>query len=348
MHFIKVKKSNAKKLKDLLSQNSLLNNSYNTISEEDYILFPINDEKLALSLSIKNKIEVSIKEIDVEKKKEQSIELFLQESLGDSYSELRRGFDIIGDIAIIEETRGQEDKIHLIAKAVMMHHKHIKGVFAKEGIHDGNYRIQGLRHVLGEDNKETIHKENGYRIFLEVGNTYFSPRLSQERLRIAKSVKKDENVLVLFSGVAPYGISISKHSEANKIYCVELNPKAHEYALINVNKNKVKNVNCILGDAKEAIKDFSKQGIIFDRIIMPLPKTADDYLLDVLTISKNNTIIHWYSFSDEDNVDEEIINHLKSIFSDYVKYEIIKIQKTGQSSPGKIRVCTDIRIVKIL
>jgi hypothetical protein len=43
--------------------------------------------------------------------------------------------------------------------------------------------------MSGEKRTETTHKENGVNIKLDVEKCYFSPRLSQERLRIAKLVK---------------------------------------------------------------------------------------------------------------------------------------------------------------
>jgi len=348
MQFIRVEKKNAKILKDLLSQNNILENDYSSIIEDNSILFPISDEKKALSLSIDNSINATIAFREGSKKKEMNIDSILKEKIGDSYNELRRGFDIVGSIAIMESTEGHEDKISLLAEAIMKVHKNIKSVFVKEGIHDGNYRIQELKHVLGENIRETMHVENGYRIFLEVGTTYFSPRLSQERLRISGMVKENEDILVLFSGVAPYGICLSKHSSARMIYCVELNPKAHEYALVNVKKNKTSNVECILDDGRNAIKDFHKKNMVFDRILLPLPKTADDFLIDVLSISKQNTVIHWYSFCDEEKLEETITKKLKQIFSTKAEYEIINIHKAGQSSPGKIRVCTDVKINRIL
>jgi tRNA (guanine37-N1)-methyltransferase len=67
-------------------------------------------------------------------------------------------------------------------------------------------------------------------------------RLSTDRLNVAKQVKKNENVLVMFGGVAPYAIVIAKHSKAKKIVSVELSRACNKYAFENVKRNKLTNV----------------------------------------------------------------------------------------------------------
>ena len=156
-------------------------------------------------------------------------------------------------------------------------------------------------------------------------------------------MKKGELVLVMFSGVAPYPIVISKNSKAEHIYGVELNRKAHKYALENINLNKVKNVTLFHGDVRKLVPRSYK---VFDRIIMPLPKTADDFLLSALKVCKENAVIHWYSFCGEEEIERSVSERLKLTIKDSAKYDIMNVQRAGQSSPGKMRVCADIRIKK--
>jgi tRNA (guanine37-N1)-methyltransferase len=345
--FIRVENKDAQRAKGILSEKGIIDNEYDTMHEDEAVLFPINDEHAALQAFLSDDINTTIVFRDAQKKEDHGMNESLKESLKESYGAMRRGFDIIGDIAIIEETQGYEDKAMILAEAIMSHHKNVKSVFMKEGIHGTEYRIQRLKHILGDNRRETMHVENGYRIFLEVGETYFSPRLSSERLRIARNVRDNEDVLVLFSGVAPYGIAISRHSNARMIYCVELNPKAHKYALINVERNKVRNVECMLADANIATKDFEMKGIAFDRIVMPLPKTADAFIPQALPVLKESAIIHWYSFCDEDDIENTIRAKLDSIFPGRADYELLHIQKAGQSSPGIMRVCADIMINRL-
>ncbi|MFT4309959.1 MAG: class I SAM-dependent methyltransferase [Candidatus Woesearchaeota archaeon] len=348
MDYARVYKKDAKRLKEAYSSSNILSKDYMVESDDTYVYFPVTDKDNALTVASSINIDIIIVALPGIIKQDNNIDHTLKELLGDDYHDIKRGFDIVGDIAVIEKTPGHEDKAIVIANAIMEHHKSVKGVYAKEGIHEGDYRIQGIVHVIGKDSKETCHVENGYRIFLEVGSTYFSPRLSQERLRIARMVNDNERVLVLFSGVAPYGIAINKHSKANRIVCVELNPKAHEYALINVEKNKAYNVECILGDANDAIMKMAEDNVVFDRIIMPLPKTADDYLVPISRLCNDNTMIHWYSFCEEAMIDNNVNERLSNTLGEVAEYSIENIQRVGAYSPGKMRVCADVRIIRML
>ncbi|GAG47225.1 unnamed protein product, partial [marine sediment metagenome] len=125
-------------------------------------------------------------------------------------------YDVVGDILILNEkaTRKQADSLLKLLK-------NIKTVLKKKGIHKGKYRTQKLSFLAGRKEKETIHKESGCVFKLDVEKCYFSSRLGSERLRIAKQVKLNEKILVMFSGVGVYPIIISKNSKAEEIYGIE-------------------------------------------------------------------------------------------------------------------------------
>jgi len=95
-------------------------------------------------------------------------------------------YDMVGDILIVEvpdEFKKNEKKI---AEKLLKEHKQIKTVVKKKGIHSGRFRLQKYVVIAGEKRKETEYKENSVRIRLNIEKTYFSSRLSTERLRIAK------------------------------------------------------------------------------------------------------------------------------------------------------------------
>lgn len=246
---------------------------------------------------------------------------------------LPHSYDIIGDILIFEikeKLSPKEEKD--IANELLKLNKNIKVVAKRASIHEGKYRTRKIKILAGENRKETIHKENGIRIKLDVEKCYFSPRSSQERLRIAKLVKKNEDVLVLFSGVCPYNLVISKHSKARLIYGVEINPIAHKYALENVRINKCTNIHLIKGDVTKEVPKLNKK---FDRIIMPLPKESKSYLNLTLKYLKNKGTIHLYLFSEEKD-----FNKLKKEYSKKFK---VKLTKCGTYGPRIWRVCLDLK-----
>ena len=210
---------------------------------------------------------------------------------------LPKSFDIIGDIIIFSEfPKELTKKEKLIANALLKLNKNIKVITKKTKQHYGKYRLKKVKIIAGEKRKTTLHKENNVKLKLNIETCYFSPRLSNERLRIAKSIKKNEKVLVMFSGIAVYPLVISKNSDAKEIYAIEINPNAHKYAVENIILNKINNIKLFKGDVKKIIPNLNKK---FDRIIMPLPKSAYKYLDLIKFVAKNNTVIHFYDFLNE-------------------------------------------------
>ncbi|MBI2564849.1 tRNA (guanine-N1)-methyltransferase [Candidatus Woesearchaeota archaeon] len=273
---------------------------------------------------------------------------FLKEALKKKLSkkelnELKTSFDIIGDIAVIEISETLEKKEKLIANTLLNLVKNIKTVFKKSGGHYGRYRRQKLVFLSGEKKTETVHRESNVQIKLDVLKCYFSPRLSHERLRIANQIKKNENVLVMFSGVAPYPLVLAKNSPVNKVFGIEVNPVAHKYAVENVIKNKQENkISLINGDVKKVIPLIKEK---FDRIIMPLPKTSEEFLPIAFFVSKPKTLIHYYSFYPEEEIDSAKKNILTICKKSKVSCKILNIVRAGQSAPRIYRYCFDILII---
>jgi tRNA (guanine37-N1)-methyltransferase len=255
---------------------------------------------------------------------------------------LKTSYDVVGDIAIVEIPYGLGKKEKSIADTILKEHKNINVVCKKVGIHSGKFRLQKLKIIGGEKRKETIHKENNAQLKLNPEDVYFSVRSGTERKRIASLVKKGEEVLVMFSGVAPFPIVISKNSNASKIYAVELNKKAHKYALENLKLNRIKNVELFQGDVRKLVPKLYK---VFDRIIMPLPKSAETYLDVALKVSRKGTMIHLYVFLQENEI-TEMKDKIKDMCKANAKdVKIIHVEKCGQYSPYTYRMCFDIRVL---
>jgi tRNA (guanine37-N1)-methyltransferase len=155
-------------------------------------------------------------------------------------------------------------------------------------------------------------------------------------------VKKNERVLVLFSGVAPYALVIAKHSPAKHVTAVELNPHGHKFAEEHVRLNKLQSkITAVRADAKAwCVKSKEK----FDRIIMPLPMTADKFLAAALRIAKKNATIHLYAFADETNFAAAEAKVVKACVKAKKKCKIVGTFKVGQQSPRVYRVSVDFTV----
>jgi len=255
---------------------------------------------------------------------------------------VRNAFDIVGDIAILEIPRELNKKQKIIAEAVLELHKNVKAVYKEVGGRKGKLRLQKLRWLAGEKRTETTCKENGVSLKLDVAKVYFSPRIASERKRIYQQVKKGEEVLVMFSGAAPYVIEIAKHTKAKNVYGVEVNKTAHKYAAENVKLNKVKNVKLFCGDVKKILPKLKN----FDRIIMPLPKGAEKYLELTFKHIKRRGIIHFYDFLPEEEIPTLAIKKITTAAKKLnKKVKIKKTVKCGQLAPRAYRVCVDFLVM---
>jgi len=261
---------------------------------------------------------------------------------------LKRSFDTVGNVIIIEIPEGLEAKEKLIAETLLQMHKNIKTVLKKVGVHSGKYRRQKLKVIGGEKSKEATYRENGVVLKLGVEKVYFSPRSSTERKRISDQVCDGEKILVMFSGCGPFPLVISKNAKPAAIYGIELNPIAHKYAVENVLINKAKTVILIKGDVRKEVPKLLKQAECksgFDRISMPLPKGAEKFLDVALSASKKGTIIHFYDFAKEEEIPAVLAEKVEKACKKAKKeYEILKIVKCGDFGPRIYRVCVDFEI----
>ncbi len=212
------------------------------------------------------------------------------EELGKVYN----SFDVIGDIAIIKINSFQNAEA--IAKQIISSQRKIKTVLTPTTRITGDFRVRELKHLAGENKTITSHKESGCIFKVNVEKCFFSPRLSYEHLRIAKLVRSGETVVNMFAGVGCFSIIIAKTVNQTKLYSIDINPAAIQCMEENVRLNKVGgSVYPMLGDAKEIIN--SKLQGVADRVLMPLPEIALEYLPYALSALKpTGGWIHYYDF----------------------------------------------------
>ena len=251
-------------------------------------------------------------------------------------SQIPKSFDIVGDILIFNEfPTSLIKRERKVGEYLCLKFKNIKVVARKISPFSGKYRLMRLKIIYGEKRKLTKTKENNCSFLVNVEKTYFSPRLSTDRLRIAKKIKPDDKVLVMFSGVGVYPIVISKNSKARQIYGIEVNKTAHKLAKENIDLNKIFNVKIFCGDVN---KILPKIKIKFDKILMPYPKDAIKYLNIAISKAKKDAIIYFYDFMSQEQIDSK--------YYDFSKYplSILSLTKCGQVGPKNYRVCLEFRV----
>ncbi len=258
-----------------------------------------------------------------------------------------RGYDVLGNVAIVKFDRGASVKQkRKFAISYLRKNKQITTVLEKSGKISGRLRTPEAKWLAGEKTKEALYRENGCEFRLNVDTCYFSPRLSSERKYIASLVKKNESVLVMFGGVAPFAITISKFSKAKRVVSVELSRECNKYALINIKRNKLEGIASVVqGDVRKVIGKGKKIGGKFDRIVMARPNLADSFLDVAFPIVKKSGVIHYYGFyseSDLGDLRKLIENEAKKARK---KIKILRIVKAGDIGVRKWRFRADIRLL---
>lgn len=365
----KVKLKEAEKAKQELVSKGIADLRFKMLREGEFFYIPVSMKSFAFqcakdlkkSLSMKKIKGYNLAEKKLEKRKERkSFSEAVKERLTkEELRHLNTAFDVVGDIAIIEVDKELENKEKEIANVLLETNSKIRTVVKKKGEHKGEFRIQDYGFLAGVKKFETVHKESGAAIKLDIRKVYFSPRLAGERLRIANLIKANERVLVMFSGVGIYPFVFARHSKASKILGVEINPDACRYANESLRLNKFNNVELVCADVRDyfrdskekfdmsvnrkAISDHAQKPQVFDRIAMPLPKGADSFLDVAKNLVKKGGIIHFYFFDREDVLED--YSKLNSLFSKHFKrFKILKVVKAGQQSPGVYRLCADVLI----
>jgi len=225
------------------------------------------------------------------------LRFFLKEKLQPKELEkLIKSYDIIGDIAVFRAPENLRPKSPIVAEAIMKTHKHVRTVLLQAGAVSGEFRLRKLRWIMGERKTETVHREFGCDFKVDLETCYFSPRLSFERMRLARLVKPTDTVLNMFAGVGNFSILMAKHGGAQTVYSIDLNPSAFKFMRENVRLNRVQGqVIPILGDARKVITERLQKAA--DRVVMPLPEKAYEYLdCAVRALKLEGGWIHYYDF----------------------------------------------------
>lgn len=256
--------------------------------------------------------------------------------------ELPTSFDTVGDIILIKINDEIIEYKKEIAEALLKNHKNIKTICLINPV-DGELRTRKLEIIGGKKRTVTVHKEFGLKFFIDLDKMYFSSRLANERKRIAGLVKKDEIIVDMFTGVAPFSIMIAKYAEPKIIFAFDKNPEAIKYAKENIKKNNVLDkVEIIYIDANKSPIILKQQNVRADRIIMNLPFSAFNFFPIALEIMADMCIIHYFDILSENEFDIKI-NNLKNIADKFdVVIEKTKVRKIKSYSPREFYIGIDI------
>ena len=340
MFTIKIEKSKAQEIIAKLREKNNLDNNYKIKRDEICIYIPVNE----ITKDIKD---LEIKNIKLEEQKSTKKgfkDILLENGLSkEIVSEINSAYDIVGDIIVIGIDKQYQNHYSIIGKALLQLHPNVKTVLNKIGEHKGIYRTQDMELVCGEDTRETIIKENGCRVKIDVEKVFCSTRLSEERRRIVDLVNPGETIGVFFAGAGPFALAIAKNKEIKEIVAIELNDLAVKYLEENIILNHTEQIiKPILGDVKIEAQKYPNY---FDRVIMPLPKSAELFLDSAIFSCKSGGYIHLYKFVSKNDPYTETEKEIEDIAKvNNVVLEIVNKRIIRSYSPSIVQIVVDIKI----
>jgi tRNA (guanine37-N1)-methyltransferase len=265
--------------------------------------------------------------------------------------QMYNSFDIVGDIAIIKFPSGNLVNAEIIANQIMAIHKNVRTVFAQTSSILTQFRVRNLRLLYGDNKTNTVHKESDCFFAVDVAKCYFSPRLSYERSRIASIIKPEETIVNMFAGVGCFSIMIAKSVPETKVFSIDVNPTAVQYMVENIRVNRVYGrVFPLSGDSKEII-NARLQGVA-DRVLMPLPEKALEYLPDAISSLKpSGGWVHYYDFEHTTKLENPVLKTKLKVVERLAKlgtkFEVPFARVIRPTGPNWHQVVLDIHVTQV-
>ncbi|AKB52588.1 tRNA (Guanine37-N1) -methyltransferase [Methanosarcina barkeri str. Wiesmoor] len=331
---IKVPKKKGEPVRRILLELEILDNSVKISADEAFLYIPLTREPASDELE-SFPTEIELIEFDFKPQEKKPVP---EDLLGFSPA-----YEVIGDIALLEDPELDKEKASRIADALLLTHSNIKTVLKPLTPVIGEFRVREFEVVAGEPRTETIHREYGCRYKVDLERAYFTPRLSTERSRILSRVKDGDIVVDMFAGVGPYSILIAKSKKPSKVLAIDKNPEAVRYLRENIILNSAKNIEAIEGDAREEAKKFAGTA---DHVIMNLPHSAFEFLDSAVLLTKPGGIIHYYGITPEDDLFESSTELIKEAAEKAGrKIEVLEKRVVRSYAPHQYNICIQARIV---
>lgn len=249
------------------------------------------------------------------------------------------GFDTVGDIALLTLPHAIRPQASRIGKAILSLHAHIRVVALRHGEYSGVHRLVSLQVIAGEQRLSTVHRENGLSLHLDLATCFFSTRMAEERLRVARLVQAGERVCVLCSGAGPYPLGIARHSQAREVHGIEINPAAHAHGLRNVQANNyTKKVYLHAGEAGTVLVALNQ---LFDRIVIVLPRDAGSLLAAALAHLRPGGALHCYAMESQKDKSSFIEQLSTLCTAKNRRMHHVRSVRCGHCGPGVYRICHD-------
>jgi tRNA wybutosine-synthesizing protein 2 len=176
----------------------------------------------------------------------------------------------------------------------------------------------------------------------------FSKGNLKERREIASFVKDGELIVDMFAGIGYFSLPIGKHSNAEKIYSIEINPYSFNSLLENIKINHLEDrIIPIKGNCREEVLKLSGSGIRADRIIMGVFPAPIDSIKEALTLTKEEgSIFHFEGVAEKEDHFSLFNNFNEVARSEQYKSELQSYRLVKSYGPNLYHTVLDIFVIK--
>lgn len=348
MRYLKASNALAENIRRKLRRSGLIERQETVEHSDSYVYFPlisISRARVKKVIGSGTRFYIIEKATKNKERKPRNYREALKEILTEKERDMvSGGYDILGNIAILDIPKELGRKERALARAILDMHPSISTVIAKDSAVKGRYRTRRFRHILGKKDYIAAYKENGCTFRFDVRKTFFSNRLSYERARLTSMAKDNETVVVMFAGIGPFGIEIAKAHPSSRVICVELNPYAAKAAIYNVAINKTDNVEVLEDDVRIAAGKLKGKA---NRIIVPMPTSSLEFLDEISTVAGEGAVVHLYAFCSDAQGPEGAISKISehAAVNGYA-IEVLSARKARPYSSRESEMVIDYRISK--
>jgi tRNA (guanine37-N1)-methyltransferase len=247
-------------------------------------------------------------------------------------------FETVGDVALLEPEEDAEAGEALIAAD-----NGIVTALRVESAVEGEERTRRMSHVAGEKKTTTVHREYGREFVVDLTDVYFTPRLAEERERVASQVEAGETVFDMFAGVGPFSVAAAERGA--RVVASDINPRAVELLRENAERNNVaERIEAYNEDARDVARRVAEEGGA-DRLYMNLPHTADEFLDASLGAASEEAVVHYYDIRHEDDLFEGALEEIRAAAEDAgYGVEVLERVVVRSYAPYEYNVCLDFRL----
>jgi tRNA (guanine37-N1)-methyltransferase len=149
----------------------------------------------------------------------------------------------------------------------------------------------------------------------------------------------------MFAGVGTYSVVIAKANKTCRVYSIDSNAAASELDKVNAKLNKVQDrIVSICGDAAEVIKDrLAGQA---DRVLMPLPERAKEFVDPAVLALKEKGIVHYFAHvkADSKKASQELgLQDARGAFAKY-DHQVLAVRVVREVGPRIYQIVADVSV----